>query len=209
MKKQNLTFLVGLIVFVFLVSACNGGAPLQPSPTVEAVASSTSTPLPEPTSTPTQPGINVAATVAAMAAQVTLVPPTPVGGVDSKDIASDDYVGIFKQAWAIVEANYVRDNFNGVDWDAVYDEYLPKAEQVQSTDELHVLLADLIRELGDDHSRFVPPSRMQAVFGVETSDSTAPRPWSGINMWPPSGHPEPYLHAWYVCNIGPAAFAGI
>ena len=212
MKKQNLTFTIVVIILTFVVNACSGGAQVQPSATAEPQASSTPSPLPEPTSTsaPTQkPAINVAATVAALASSMTLVPPTPVGGVDSKDIASDDYVGIFKQAWAIVEANYVRDNFNGVDWNAVYDEYLPRAEQVQSSEELHILLADLIRELGDSHSIYVPPSRMQSVFGVETSDSAAPRPWSGINMWPPSGHPEPYLHAWYVCNIGPAASAGI
>ena len=210
MKKQNLTFVIVIIVLTFVFNACSGGSQIQPSITSEPQASSTPSPLPEPTytSTPTQkPGINVAATVAAMAAQVTLVPPTPVGGVDSKDIAPDDYVGILKQAWAIVEANYVRDNFNGVDWDAVYDEYLPKAEQVQSTEELHVLLTDLIHELGDDHSRFVPPSRMEAEFGVG-SGGTA-RPWTGIQFWPGPGREDQYLVAWYVCDLGPAASAGM
>ena len=209
MKRQNLTFLTVMIVLTFVVSACGAGAQTQPSPSAEALASSTPTPLPEPTSTPTKkPGVNVAATVAAMASSVTLVPPTPVGGVASVDIASDDYVGIFKQAWAIVEANYVRDNFNGVDWDAVYDEYLPKAEQVQLTEELHVLLADLIRELRDDHSRFVPPSRMALEFGVGSS-SDAPRLWTGIQFWPGPGREDKYLVAWYVCEFGPAASAGM
>ena len=130
MKKQNLTFVIVIIVLTFVFNACSGGSQIQPSITSEPQASSTPSPLPEPTytSTPTQkPGINVAATVAAMAAQVTLVPPTPVGGVDSKDIAPDDYVGILKQAWAIVEANYVRDNFNGVDWEDARKRYKPKA----------------------------------------------------------------------------------
>lgn len=209
MKKQTFTFTIVIIVLTFVVNACSGGAQL--SPTAEPQASSTPSPLPEPTSTSTptkKPSVNVAATVAAMAASVTLVPPTPVGGVSSVDIAADDYVGIFKQAWAIVEANYVRDNFNEVDWDAVYDEYLPKAEQVRSTDELHILLADLIRELRDDHSRFVPPSRMQLEFGVGSS-SDAPRLWTGIQFWPGPGREDKYLTAWYVCEFGPAASAGM
>ena len=47
---------------------------------------------------------------------------------DRDEMWNDDYVGIFDQAWHVVEANYVRDNFNGVDWVAVYEEYLPFAE---------------------------------------------------------------------------------
>ena len=209
MKRITKPYSILIIVLAFVVNAC-AGAQTQSPPTAPPVSlTPTQTPLPEPTATPTkkQP-TGPLATAMALAAQTTLVPPTPVGGVGSVDIAPDDYVGIFKQAWAIVEAEYVRDNYNGVDWDAIYDEYLPKAEQVQSSEELHVLLADLIQELGDSHSRFVPPNRMAAEFGVGSSDD-APRPWTGINMWPPSNHPEPYLHAWYVCKNGPAASAGI
>jgi len=135
------------------------------------------------------------------------VPPTPVGGVDAKDVTPDDYVGIFQQAWALVNANYVRDNFNGVDWDAVYDEYLPKAEQVKSSEELHVLLTDLIHELNDDHSRFVPPERMEAEFGVGPSGE--PLPWTGIQLWPGPSREDEYFYAWYVCEFSPAASSGI
>jgi len=209
MKKQGLTFLVVLITLTFVINACGTGAQTEaPSPTETSVP--TQTPIPEPTATPTKkPATGLAATLAAMAAQVTLVPPTAVGGVSSADIAPDDYVGIFKQAWAIVEENYVRDNFNGVDWDAIYDEYLPKVEQVQSSDEMHVLLTDLIRELHDNHSRYVPPSRMEIEFGVDTSDSAAPRPWTGIQVWPGPSRDDQYLYAWYVCEFGPAASAGM
>jgi len=146
-----------------------------------------------------------------MVAQTTLVPPTPIGGEGTAAIAADDYVGIFKQAWTIVKVNYVRDNFNGLDWDAIYDEYLPRAEQVQSSEEMHLLLTDLIAELDDSHSRYVPPSRMELEYGVETSGSAAPRPWTGIRFWigPDPSRDDEYLMAWYVCDIGPAASAGI
>ncbi|MDX1377294.1 MAG: S41 family peptidase [Anaerolineales bacterium] len=209
MKKQPKTYSILIIILVFVVNAC-AGAQTEVSPTdPPASPTPTETPLPEPTATATkkEPSGPIA-TAMALAAQTTLVPPTPVGGVSSVDIAADDYVGIFKQAWGIVEAEYVRDNYNGVDWDAVYDEYLPMAEQVQSSEELHALLTDLIRELGDSHSRFVPPNRMQAEFGVGSSEGE-PRPWTGIQIWPGPGREDKFLSAWYVCEISPAAFAGI
>jgi carboxyl-terminal processing protease len=207
MKKRTLPFLIVFIVLTFIVNACGTTAQTQ-SPPTEPPASATPSPLPEPSATPTKKAASgLAATLAAMAAQVTLVPPTPVGGVDAADIAPDDYVGIFKQAWAIVEANYVRDNYNGKDWNAIYDEYLPKAEQVKNSDELHALLSDLIHELGDDHSRYVPPGNMMAEFGVGTSSE--PRAWTGIQVWPGPSKDDKYFYAWYVCEFGPAAFAGI
>jgi carboxyl-terminal processing protease len=209
MKKTTKAYSTLVIILAFVVNACAGVQTEVPPTQPPASLTPTQTPLPEPTATPTKKAPSgPLATAQALAAQTTLVPPTPVGGVGSVDIAADDYVGIFKQAWAIVEAEYVRDNYNGVDWDAVYDEYLPKAEQVQSSEELHVLLADLIHELGDSHSRFVPPSRMQAEFGVGSSDGT-PRPWTGIQVWPGPGREDQYLSAWYVCELSPAALAGI
>jgi carboxyl-terminal processing protease len=209
MKKTTKAYSILVIILAFVVNACAGVQTEVPPTQPPASLTPTQTPLPEPTATPTKKAPSgPLATAQALAAQTTLVPPTPVGGVGSVDIAADDYVGIFKQAWAIVEAEYVRDNYNGVDWDAVYDEYLPKAEQVQSSEELHVLLADLIHELGDSHSRFVPPSRMQAEFGVGSSDGT-PRPWTGIQVWPGPGREDQYLSAWYVCELSPAALAGI
>ena len=214
MKQNTHRLLFGIIVFALLVISCGVFAPASqpdpepapPQPTYTATPAPADTPIPTKTEKK-KPLTGPLATAAALSAQVTLVPPTPVGGMDSKDIAPDDYVGIFQQAWAIVDANYVRDNFNGVDWDAVYDEYLPKAEQVQSSDELHDLLTDLIRELSDDHSRFVPPERMQAEFGVGPSGE--PLPWTGIQVWPGPSREDEYFYAWYVCEFGPAALAGI
>ncbi|MEA2008264.1 MAG: hypothetical protein U9O54_04015, partial [Chloroflexota bacterium] len=169
MKRFNI-LLVLILALGLTLGACNSPATTeQPSPTVEKEeqAQATSTPTVVPPSaitesTPTKevPATGPLATVAALAKQVTVQPATPVGGV--KVEGPDDYVGIIRQAWNIVDANYVRDNFNGADWDAIYDEYVALAEDVESQEELWDLLADLLGELNDDHSRFVPPSNMEA-----------------------------------------------
>ncbi len=157
--------------------------------------------------TPTSGSPNLMETAMALTSQQTIVPATPVGGVEVE--GPDDYVGIVKQAWSIVNTEYVRDNFNGADWDAIYDEYTARAEQVTSSEELWDLLSEMIGELNDDHSRFVPPDRMTAEFDVETSDAAAPKPWTGIVIWPGPSREDEYLFAWDVCGTSPAAAAGI
>ena len=211
MKKK--TTLFALIIAALLVTSC--GTPAQPTeadivPTQKPpIVTPTSTVEVTPTVKPTKgPPTGPLATVAALAAQITHVPPTPIGGFDATGLTDDDYVGITKQAWHIIEANYVRDNFNGADWDAVYDEYVFLAEDVQSSEELWDLLSSLVHELNDDHSRFVPPGNMQGEFGVGQSSGEA-LPWSGISVWPGPSREDEYFYAWDVCEYGAAADAGM
>lgn len=186
--KKTLWLALILSSIAIIFAACSGGAN-QAEPTATAVK------------------VNNLATIQALSAQTTIVPPTPVGGVEVE--GPDDYVGIIKQAWNIINVEYVRDNFNGIDWEAVYDEYVVLAEDVTSPEELWDLLGNLVRELQDDHSRHVPPENMTAEFGVETSDSPEARPGTGIQIWPGPSREDEYLFVWDVCGISPAASAGI
>ncbi|NQS91880.1 MAG: PDZ domain-containing protein [Chloroflexi bacterium] len=171
---------------------------------VFAACASKSEPIVEPE---TKEPSNALATIAALTAQTTIVYATPVGGVVVN--GPDDYVGIVKQAWNIINGEYVRGNFNGVDWLGVYDEYVVLAEDVTSSEELWDLLSALVHELQDDHSRFVPPQNMGAEFGIETSADAAPRPGTGIEIWPGPSREDEYLYVWDVCGISAAASAGI
>ena len=213
MKKNSIVFILLVTVLALLVTSC--GTPAQPpepvaDPTQPPAAAPTATIEPTKTPKPTKepPKTGPLATAAALSASVTLVPPTPIGGFDTTGLTDDDYVGITKQAWHIINANYVRDTFNGVDWDAVYDEYVLLAEDVQSSEELWDLLADLVHELNDDHSRFVPPGNMKGEFGVGGNDSEA-LPWTGISVWPGPSREDEYFYAWDVCEYGAAADAGM
>jgi len=156
---------------------------------------------------PTLAGDNPLAAIQELTAQTTFVPPTPVGGVVVQ--GPDDYVGLVKQAWSIVEADYVWGDYNGADWDAIYIEYVEKAEKVTSSEELWDLQTELILELDDDHSRFVPPERLGREAGVETSLDAAPRPGTGIMIFPGPGREDEYLTIWDVCEQSSAASAGI
>ncbi|TFG48042.1 MAG: hypothetical protein E4H33_04880, partial [Anaerolineales bacterium] len=186
--KRTLWISVGLLVVGVIFAACaNNTEPVVKTETKEPV--------------------NTMATIAALSAQTTIVYPTPVGGVVVE--GPDDYVGIVKQAWNIINGEYVRGNFNEVDWPAVYDEYVVLAEDVTSSEELWDLLSALVGELDDNHSRFVPPQNMGAEFGIETSADAAPRPGTGIEIWPGPSREDEYFYVWDVCGLSAAASAGI
>ena len=214
MKKNIFLFVLLGTALALVIVACSAPAqPTEPSAAPTQIpATATLAVVVEPTATkkPTKepPKTGPLATAAALSAGVTLVPPTPIGGFDASGLTDDDYVGIVKQAWHIIESNYVRDNFNGADWDAVYDEYVLLAEDVTSSEELWDLLSDLLRELADDHSRFVPPGNMEGEFGVGGNDGEA-HPWTGISVWPGPSREDEYFYAWDVCQYGAAADAGM
>ncbi|MFQ5422079.1 MAG: S41 family peptidase [Anaerolineae bacterium] len=124
---------------------------------------------------------------------------------DTETIAADDYPALTEQACGIVRDNYVRDNYNGVDWEATCQRYLEMAANVQTQDEFWALMADFIHELGDNHSRFVRPDRFAAEFDLPSEGSG--RPWPGLSFWP--AREDEYLLIWDVCQVGPAADAGL
>lgn len=182
-------WIVMIVIILGLVAVGCGSQPEAVAPT-EAVAEN-----------------NPLAAVQTLAASTTLVPPTPVGGVAVE--GPDDYVGLVRQAWSIVNSEYVRDNFNGADWPAIYDEYVALAEDVTSSEELWGLLDEMIGELDDSHSRHVPPDRMTAEFGIDTAAAGEARAASGIVIWPGPSREDEYLTVWEVCAQSAAAQAGI
>ncbi|MCP4428168.1 MAG: PDZ domain-containing protein [Chloroflexi bacterium] len=159
------------------------------------------TDMPEPTAAPTKTLSPIQATQQAIVALM----PTRVPMETSPVIAEDDYVALTNQACEIVRDNYVRDNYNGVDWDAKCAEYAVLAETVDDQEAFWDLMEAFIRELDDNHSRFVRPDRFAAEFDLPTEGSG--RPWPGMQIWP--AREDEQLLIWYVCEFGPAASAGL
>jgi C-terminal processing protease CtpA/Prc len=194
MRKLLISLLLGSI----FLAACGGAAePVviqvtatsQPAAATEGLAAiATDKPL-----------VGPKATAAALAARVTLVAPT-------RGPEPDDYPTMIEYAWQLIYENYYSDQFNGVDWDQVLVEYKQKAEAIETQQEFWALMDEFVGQLGDDHSNFRTPAEVAAQYG---GGSFSGRPFSGINMWPPPGHPPEFLHLWDVCDLGPAAQADL
>ena len=169
----------------------------EPINTAKPTIQPTNTPKPEPTQNP------LMATMEAMKKKVTVAAPTP--GSKQANISPDDYEGMTQLACAIVKENYVRGNFNGVDWDAVCQQYLAKSKKIKEHEAFWDMMGDMIAELHDDHSRFVPPNRFSAEFDLPSEGSG--KPWPGMIVWP--AREDEYLFIWDVCAQGGAADAGL
>jgi tricorn protease len=80
---------------------------------------------------------------------------------------------MFREAWRLQRESFWSAGMDGVDWDAVYERYLPLAERVAGRSELSDLLWELqgelrtshAYELGGDHRR--PEEREQGFLGVD------------------------------------------
>jgi C-terminal peptidase prc len=104
---------------------------VQPSP----LPPSPSTPSPLPPS-PT-PSITPTATIN----------PTP----------SPLHFQVFDEIWTTVRDNYLYPDFNGLNWDRVYDEYFSKIESGLNNHLFYTSMYEMINLLGDDHSTFFSP----------------------------------------------------
>jgi len=195
-----------LFTSMLFLAACGSSPEQAPATDTQAptqIPTEAPTATIQPSKTPPQTG--PIATANALNSKVTVNAPTPAGGIIVD--GPEDYVGLFQQAWNVIASNYVRGNFNGIDWDAVYDEYLPLFEAIEDQEDHWTLMSQFVRELNDDHSRFVPPARMGAEFRIDTADSAEPVAWTGLDIWP--AKEDEQLMIWYVCSNGPGAAAGL
>lgn len=76
---------------------------------------------------------------------------------DTYDLSKDDQLDIFDRLWEIVNADYLYSDFNGLDWDAVFDEVNNQINAGLSDQEFYILMDDTVIRLGDEHSVFLDP----------------------------------------------------
>jgi carboxyl-terminal processing protease len=108
-----------------------------PSPTPQPTATATLTPPPTATNTPVP-------TLTRMA----VIDPLAM----TRQLAS------FEELWGIVQRDYLYPDFNGLDWEAVHQEYRQRIEAGLSDEEYYQAMAEMIFSLGDDHSMYLSPS---------------------------------------------------
>ena len=79
----------------------------------------------------------------------------PTQGVN---LALDERISLFEEVWSTVQANYLYEDFGGVNWQQMHADYLPRIKAAEDRTHFYATLAEMIDELGDQHSRFIPPS---------------------------------------------------
>ncbi len=141
-------------------------------PSQETTLTSQTTQLPS-TSTP-QSQTNTLTTEPTPIPSTGTPAPTPTATLVPIDKAFQ--LGIFQVLWETVDEEYLYPDFNGLDWDAMYDEYHQRIEDGLATDEFYLAMDEMIFRLGDEHSVFLNPLQVQ----MEEAEFTTGHDYVGI-----------------------------
>ncbi len=124
------------------------------------LAHPTSTPTTSPTNTLRPPSPTSTFTLTPLPPTATLSPtPTRTATATPRPTASPRQLLVLKELWNTVNQNYLYEDFNGLDWEAVYQEYRARVTAGISDEEFYQAMDEMIARLGDDHSIFFSPEK--------------------------------------------------
>lgn len=100
--------------------------------------------------TPTPPASPPSATPSPLVPTATLAP----------DALQVRHQRIFQSVWDLVHERYVYADYNGADWEAIYDEFAPRVRAAADDAAFWQLMSEMIARLNDDHSTFLTPEEV-------------------------------------------------
>jgi len=86
--------------------------------------------------------------------------PTPTLTFTPRPTASTIHFQVFEELWLAVNDNYLYKDFNGLDWNAIHEEYTQLIETGLSNEEFYIAMHELVFRLGDEHSYFFSPDEV-------------------------------------------------
>ncbi|UCH27121.1 MAG: hypothetical protein JSV66_05630 [Trueperaceae bacterium] len=76
---------------------------------------------------------------------------------------SMSYADRFDVAWRLVSERYWDLSVRGIDWNNIREEYEPRALSSKDDENFYRILEEMYAELGDNHSVFVPPGKVEEI----------------------------------------------
>jgi len=150
-----------VVPWIVVSAACNASispaVTVAPTVTAAPVATRTSESLPSstPAATPTRvPPTRVPATA-------TRTPPPPSATPVPTPVPGSSHEEVFESAWQAVHDYYAYPDFNGLDWDAVHEEYGTRVRAATNDEAFYALMKEMIDALKDNHSRFLTPDEVR------------------------------------------------
>lgn len=142
-------------------------------PTLTPTATATASPTPTATPTPLVPAYippqcDASAPLPTVAPDLA-VQPTPQ--FETKDISKRMQLQVIDEVEEIVNEVYIYEDFNGKDWAAIVAKYRARAEAGLDTETFYYDMEEMIIELGDDHSSFIPPVGVEYIKAEESGAS--------------------------------------
>jgi carboxyl-terminal processing protease len=82
-------------------------------------------------------------------------PPLPP---DALNVPEEMRIALFENVWTGIRDFYIDPELNGLDWDAIGDEYAPLIIQTDDAFQVYALLAEMVELLEDPYTRFLSPA---------------------------------------------------
>lgn len=76
----------------------------------------------------------------------------PLGDMNARVNPREEWKQMFREAWRIERDFFYAPNMHGVDWQAVYDQYLPMLDDCVSREDVDYALGEMIAELNVGHA---------------------------------------------------------
>jgi carboxyl-terminal processing protease len=137
----------------------------------------------------------------------------PTRGAASVKVQERTYAQRFESAWRLVDERYWDLDRLGVDWVEVGERYRARLGEVETDDDLYDLLEAMYREIGDQHSVYVRPERVDEVrrtYGdlpcLALLDLEASRPGAGLALALPAAGLAQAGDGVVTDRIGPIGF---
>ena len=111
---------------------------------------------------------------------------------------SREKMEVFQQAWSYLRDNYADPEFNGVNWDAVRNQYTPLIAGAATRDEMRRLLSLMVGEMNSSHSGINAPAGVSPAVGK-----------LGLRFDRKEYEQNGHLRVTEVIPLGPAAVSGI
>lgn len=159
-KISGFLFLITLLFSILACQTLTRPFLLTPTPSLTQplpVSSSPTIPAPTetslPSATPTEPPEILPSPTPSITAT-----PSPSHTPQSTPLSIDVQLGIFEELWSTINEGYLYPDFNGQDWDAVYDEFRQRVQSGLSSEDFYAAMAEMVERLGDDHSVYLNPA---------------------------------------------------
>ncbi len=159
MVLRNVLLQLSAFVGVATLTGCGSSLPL--AATALPVATDTPSAWVSVMATPDAPTLPPT-TAAPLPSPIPTPTPLPTRVPTPDVLTLDERLQIFEEVWRIVHEKYLYTDFGGVDWEGLYPEYRARVLRAQSRDEFYAAMIDMVAQLNDNHSRFVPPAAVEA-----------------------------------------------
>ena len=95
--------------------------------------------------------------------------------VETYEVVNNDFKRNYDAAWNLVNENYCFLGYKNIDWDKVYDKYLPQVEQAKDECEFFDIMCDFVDELRDGHAGIMSNfDRHASMYRLEADGTVSP-----------------------------------